>query len=60
VAIEIDKNGDVLHPTVISGPAALQQLVLDAVQKYKYKPYLQNSKAVEVRTTVSVFVGLGL
>ena len=33
--------------------------VLDAVQKYyKYKPYLLNGKAVDVETTVSVFVGL--
>jgi protein TonB len=59
VAIEIDKNGNVLHPTVVSGPAMLQTSVLDAVQKYyKYKPYLLNGKAVDVETTVSVFVRL--
>jgi len=60
VAFMIDKNGNVLHPTVVSGPAMLQQRVLDAVQKYKYKPYLLNGKAVEVRTTVLVVIGLGL
>jgi len=65
VAIVIDKNGDVLHPKIISGPAMLQKPVLDAVRKYKYKPYLMaldhsftsfplNGKAVEVETTVSV------
>jgi protein TonB len=54
LAIVIDKNGDVLHPKVISGPAMLRKPVLDAVRKYKYKPYLLNGKAVEVETTVSV------
>lgn len=54
VAIEIDKNGDVLHPKVISGPAMLQKRVVDAVRKYKYKPYLLNGKAVSVETTVRV------
>jgi protein TonB len=59
VAIEIDKNGNVLHPTFVSGPAMLRTSVLDAVEKhYKYKPYLLNGKAVDVETTVSVFVGL--
>jgi len=54
VTIVIDKNGDVLHPKVISGPAMLRKPVLDAVRKYKYKPYLLNGKAVEVETTVRV------
>jgi hypothetical protein len=59
VAIEIDKNGNVLHPTFVSGPAMLRTSVLDAVEKhYKYKPYLLNGKAVAAETTVSVFVGL--
>jgi protein TonB len=54
VAFEIDINGNVLHPNVVSGPAMLRKPVLDAVRKYKYKPYLLNGKAVEVETTVSV------
>jgi protein TonB len=54
VVIEIGRNGDVLHPRVISGQALLSNPVLDAVRKYKYKPYLINGKAVEVETTVSV------
>jgi hypothetical protein len=59
VAIEIDKNGNVLHPTVVSGPALLRAPVLDAVENhYKYNPYLLNDRAVDVETTVSVFVGL--
>jgi hypothetical protein len=57
--IEIDKNGGVLHATFVSGPALLGTPVLDAVERrYKYKPYLLNGRAVDVTTTVSVFVGL--
>lgn len=56
VAIEIDRNGNVLHPTVISGPAMLRKPVLDVVRKYKYKPYLLNNKPVVVDTSVSVTI----
>jgi TonB family protein len=58
VAIEIDKNGNVLHPAVVSGPLMLQKSALDVVQKYKYKPYLLKGRAVDVETTVSIFFGL--
>jgi periplasmic protein TonB len=57
VAIEIDKNGNVLHPKVVTGPRMLQKPVLDAVRKYKYKPYyLLKDKPVSVLTTVSIAV----
>jgi protein TonB len=59
VAIAIDKEGNVLHPKVVSGPKLLQKMVLDAVRKYKYKPYLLNGKAIEVETTVSVTITSG-
>jgi TonB family protein len=58
VAVRIGKNGDVQSAKVTSGPAMLRQPVLDAIGKYKYKPYLLNVTAVEVVTTVSVVVGL--
>jgi TonB family protein len=54
VAFDIDKNGNVLRPSVVSGPATLQKPTLDAVRKYKYKPYLLNGQTVVVGTTVSV------
>jgi protein TonB len=54
VAVQIGRNGVVLYSKVVSGPAMLRRPVLDAVRKYKYKPYLLNGKAVEVETTVSV------
>ncbi|MGA3047720.1 MAG: energy transducer TonB [Terracidiphilus sp.] len=56
LAILIDTNGNVVHPTIVSGPAMLRKPVLDAIRKYKYKPYLLNDKAVDAETTVSVTV----
>jgi protein TonB len=56
VAFTLDKDGNVRHPTVISGPALLRKPVLDAVRNYKYKPYIQNGKAFEVEATASIFV----
>jgi periplasmic protein TonB len=54
VGFSIDKSGNVLYPKVISGPPMLRKPILDAVRKYKYKPYILNGKPVEVETTVSV------
>lgn len=54
VQFELGKHGEVLCPRIISGPQALQQPVLDAVLKYKYKPYLLNGEAVVVSTTASI------
>jgi hypothetical protein len=56
VAFEIDRAGNVCKPKVVSGPPFLRKPVLDAVSKYKYKPYLLNGKAVDVETTVLVAV----
>jgi protein TonB len=56
VIFDISKSGDILHPRVFSGPAMLRKPVLDAVRKYKYKPYILNGKPVEAETTVSVHV----
>lgn len=54
VGFDIDRKGNVIQPSVISGPAMLRKPVLDAVRKYKYNPYLLNGKAVEVETIASV------
>jgi len=54
VAIDVGKNGDVIHARTISGPAMLRKPILEAVRKYKYKPYLLNGNAIEMETTVSV------
>jgi outer membrane biosynthesis protein TonB len=56
VAFVLDRDGNVRHPTVVSGPALLRKPVLDAVSRYKYKPYLLNGRAVDAETTVLVAV----
>jgi protein TonB len=56
VHFELGKLGEVLCPRIISGPKLLQQPVLDAVRKYKFKPYLLNGEATVVGTTISVTV----
>jgi predicted naringenin-chalcone synthase len=58
VGFEIGKNGEVLHPTVLSEPApeVVEEAVLEAVRQYKYKPYLLNGEAIVVETWVSVTV----
>jgi protein TonB len=37
----------------------LQQAAIDAVQQWRYKPYLLNNDPVEVETTINVIFTLG-
>ena len=55
----ISKQGTIVNPRVISGPAMLQQSALDAVRQWRYRPYLLNNEPVEVDTTVNVIFTLG-
>jgi len=55
----ISASGTIENLRVISGPAILQQAALDAVQNWRYRPYLLNGKPVEVETTVNVIFTLG-
>ena len=50
----IDKEGNVEHLNVVSGPKELMQSALDAVSQWKYKPYLLNGEPTEVETTINV------
>ena len=54
VQFELGVHSEVLCPRIRSGPQLLQQPVLDAVRKYKYKPYLLNGRAVVVSTVMSI------
>jgi protein TonB len=54
----ISTSGSVINLRVISGPPMLQQAALDAVQKWKYRPYLLNNEPVEFETTVNVIFSL--
>ena len=55
----ISSSGSVISLRAVSGPAMLQQSALDAVQKWKYRPYLLNNQPVEFETTVNVIFSLG-
>jgi TonB family protein len=50
----IDKTGDVIHLDVLSGPPMLTESALDAVQQWKYRPYLLQGQTVQVETQITV------
>jgi TonB family protein len=50
----ISKDGFVDHVHVIQGNPRLRSAATEAVQKWRYKPYLLNGKPVEVATTITV------
>jgi protein TonB len=50
----ISKSGTIENLHVVSGPVMLQQAAVDAVKKWRYRPFLLNHEPVEVETTVNV------
>ncbi len=59
LAATISKDGAIEHLRVVSGPPVLQQAAVDAVSRWRYRPYLLNGNPVEVETTVNVVFKLG-
>jgi protein TonB len=55
----ISKTGTIENLHVLSGPPMLQQAALNAVQQWRYRPYLLNGDPVEVETTINVIFSLG-
>ena len=55
----ISKAGTIEGLRVLSGPPMLQQSAMQAVQSWRYKPYLLNGEPVEVETQVNVIFTLG-
>ena len=55
----IGKGGTIENLRVASGPAMLQQAALEAVQNWRYRPYLLNGQPVEVETTINVVFTMG-
>jgi TonB family protein len=55
----ISTNGTIEDLQVVSGPVMLRQAALDAVRKWRYKPYRLNNQPVEVKTTINVVFTLG-
>jgi TonB family protein len=54
----IAKDGAVRSLEAVSGPPMLQGAAVDAVKKWRYKPFRVAGKAVEVQTTVNVIFQL--
>jgi protein TonB len=50
----ITKNGDISTVKVLSGDSQLAHAALEAVKRWKYKPYLLNGEPVEIQTPVTV------
>jgi protein TonB len=48
----ITKDGSTRDVKVISGPALLGKVAVDAVRQWKYKPYYLNGEPVEVQTQI--------
>jgi TonB family protein len=56
----IAADGHVVSLRVVSGPPMLQQVTVDAVKNWFYKPYLLNNEPVEVSTTIKVVFPLNV
>lgn len=54
LAAIIGKDGAVENLRVLSGPSVLQKSALDAVQQWRYQPFLLNGDPIEVKTTINV------
>jgi len=50
----ISKNGDISRVQVLSGDKQLSGAAVDAVKRWKYKPYLLNGEPVEIDTQITV------
>ena len=54
----ISKSGTIEDLHVVSGPEMLRQAALDAVRKWRYRPYMLNGQPIAVETTVNLIFSL--
>jgi protein TonB len=54
----ISRSGTIENLRVVSGPPMLQQAALDAVEQWRYRPYMLDGDPVEVETTINVIFTL--
>ena len=59
IQARITKDGTLKDLKVISGPEILVSSALEAVSKWRYKPYLLKGKPVEIDTQITVNYQLG-
>jgi protein TonB len=50
----ITRSGDISTVKVLSGDPQLAHAAVEAVKRWKYKPYLLNGEPVEIQTPVTV------
>jgi TonB family protein len=50
----IGKDGSITKVKLLSGDSALSGAAIDAVKKWKYKPYYLNDQPVEIQTQITV------
>jgi TonB family protein len=55
----IGTDGRVKDLRAISGPPVLQKSAIDAVSRWRYRPYLLSGSPVEVMTTINVIISVG-
>jgi protein TonB len=55
----ISKEGTIKNLSVISGPEMLRTAATEAVQNWRYKPYLLNGDPTEVDTQITVNFNFG-
>jgi len=55
----ISKEGTIKNLTAISGPEMLKSAAIEAVQNWRYKPYLLNGEPTEVDTQITVNFSFG-
>lgn len=49
IQLEISETGDVVSATPVSGEPILAEAAIDAMKKWKFKPYIKDGKAVRAR-----------
>lgn len=54
VQAEVDRDGNVAAARVVSGPLLLRDAAVDAVQRWRYRPYRSAGKAVSANATAVV------
>jgi periplasmic protein TonB len=60
LAVSIDKTGHVKDPKVVrSNSQELADAYVDAVKRWRYRPYLLNGEPVDVQTTITVQIQAG-
>jgi len=50
----VSKDGDITHVKVLSGDRQLSAAAVEAVKRWKYKPYLLNGEPFEIETQITI------